>query len=116
MRYADVQLVNDMAEIIEWHTFVGGIADGQLYKKRIDMLIAMTAVIADINENEAKSLVESTYVYQDIVNENECILYDSYSANLMEIAGELTRKGMANTIHKITPNTITQLNRWMDKK
>lgn len=58
-------------------------------KERIDMIVAMMMAIAGIPENVVVSLFKSTMTYQNIIEGEECTLYESYSANLEDAVGEL---------------------------
>lgn len=83
-------------------------------KERLDMIKAMASAITGLSIEETYKNIRSTYIYQDIIDENELALYDSYSANLLDIADELKTRDEKTEFVRITPHTISDLNQWMD--
>lgn len=82
-------------------------------QERVEMLFAMMTAITGISRQKAEELLKTTVVYENILAGNECVLYESPSATLMEAVGELTDKGPVPAIEKITPQAVAALNQWM---
>lgn len=82
-------------------------------KKRIDMVVVMIAALTGMSESDIEKAVEGTIVYRNLLNGEECTLYEDYSANIMEMAEELREKNIETAISKITSKAVADLNRWM---
>lgn len=82
-------------------------------EERIDMIIAMMMTIADISEEKASELLKSTITYQNIIDGEECTLYESYSANLEDVVEELQEGDQGVWVNKITEDAVTNLNKRM---
>lgn len=85
-------------------------------EERINMIIAMMMTIADIPEDKASELLKSTITYQNIVNGEECTLYESYSANLEDVVEELQESNQYALVKDITEDAVTNLNKHMLKE
>lgn len=82
-------------------------------EERIDMIIAMMMTIADISEEKASELLKTTITYQNIIDGEECTLYESYSANLEDVVEELQENGQGVLVKDITEDAVTNLNKRM---
>lgn len=82
-------------------------------EERIEMIVAMMMAITNISEETAYELLKSTVTYQNIVDGEECTLYESYSANLEDVAEELQECDKGALVKKITEDAVTELNKWM---
>ncbi len=82
-------------------------------EERINMIIAMMMTIADISEEKASELLKSTITYQNIIDGEECTLYESYSANLEDVVEELQESGQGVLVKDITEDAVTNLNKRM---
>lgn len=82
-------------------------------KERIEMITAMMMAIANIPEKAASELLKSTITYKNIVEGEECTLYESYSANLEDVVGELQENNKGKLVDKITEEAVSELNKWM---
>lgn len=82
-------------------------------EERIDMIIAMMMTIADISEEKASELLKSTITYQNIIEGEECTLYESYSANLEDVVEELQESDQGVWVKEITEDAVTNLNKRM---
>lgn len=82
-------------------------------EERIEMIVAMMVAIANISEQMAFELLKSTITYQNIMDGEECTLYESYSANLEDVVEELLECNKGELVSKITEDEISKLNRWM---
>ena len=82
-------------------------------EERIDMIIAMMMTIADISEEKASELLKSTITYQNIIDGEECTLYESYSANLEDVVEELQESDQGDWVKGITEDAVTNLNERM---
>lgn len=82
-------------------------------EERIDMIIAMMMTIADISEEKAFELLKTTITYQNIIDGEECTLYESYSANLEDVVEELQESGQNVWVKEITEDAVTNLNKRM---
>lgn len=82
-------------------------------EERINMIIAMMMTIADISEEKASDLLKSTMTYQNIVDGEECTLYESYSANLEDVVEELQGSNQGAFVKDITEDAVTNLNKRM---
>lgn len=82
-------------------------------EERINMIIAMMMTIANISEEKATKLLKSTIIYQNIVDGEECTLYESYSANLEDVVEELRESGQGVLVKDITEDVVTNLNKRM---
>lgn len=79
-------------------------------KYRIEMIVAMMVTISSLTENVVLSLIKNTTTYKNIIEGDECTLYEDYSANVMDIAKEIESHQVAK---KITPDAVSDLNQWM---
>lgn len=82
-------------------------------EERINMIIAMIMTIADISEEQASELLKSTITYQNIIDGEECTLYESYSANLEDVVEELQESNHCDLVKAITEEAVTNLNKRM---
>lgn len=82
-------------------------------KERIEMIKVMMMAITNIPEKRALELLESTITYQNILNGEECTLYESYSANLEDVVEELREYGKGEPVKRITEDSILRLNKWI---
>lgn len=82
-------------------------------EERINMIIAMMMTIADISEEKASELLKSTITYQNIIDGEECTLYESYSANLEDVVEELQESDQNVWVKDITEDAVTNLNKRM---
>lgn len=82
-------------------------------EERIEMIAAMMMAIADISEEMAFELLKSTITYQNIVDGEECTLYESYSANLEDVVEELQECDKGDLVKAVTEDAVTELNKWM---
>lgn len=64
-------------------------------EERIQMIGAMMMALAGMAEDVAIALLQSTMTYRNIIDGEECTLYESYSANLEDVAEELRDSGRA---------------------
>lgn len=82
-------------------------------EERIEMIAAMMMAIANISEEMAFELLKSTITYQNIVDGEECTLYESYSANLEDVVEELQECDKGALVKAVTEDAVTELNKWM---
>ena len=82
-------------------------------EERIDMIIAMMMTMADISEEKASELLKLTITYQNIIDGEECTLYESYSANLEDVVEELQESDQNVWVKEITEDAVTNLNKRM---
>ena len=83
-------------------------------RERIDMIVAMIMFITHLSRRYVEKLVQSTRTYQDIVEGEECTLYDSYSSNLSSIVDELKKQpNVSEKLDLVTDESIIYCNNWM---
>lgn len=87
----------------------------ELKTERTDMIAAMIMAITGIDDDEIKNLIKQTTVYQNIVEGDECTLYEDYSANLMDIIDEVKQNNTSSDVSNITPDEVSALNHWIFK-
>lgn len=81
-------------------------------EERINIIIAMIMAIAHVSEEMASELFKSTITYRNIVQGEECTLYESYSANLEDAIQELQEE-KHELVQNITEENVSKLNRFM---
>lgn len=82
-------------------------------KKRMDMVIGMIAALTEMSEEDIQQKVENTAIYQNILDGEECTLYESYLANIMDIVSEVRDEDAESPISILTPQAVAELNQWM---
>lgn len=88
-----------------------------LYREeRINMIVAMMMTLTNISEEKAFKLFQSTVIYQNIVDGEECTLSESYSANLEDVIEELQESNQNDLVKNITEEAVTNLNKYMFDK
>lgn len=78
--------------------------------ERIEMIVAMIMTITGLPENVILNLIKNTTTYRNIIEGDECTLYEDYSANVIDIAREIKVHDIAQ---KVTPDAVSNLNQWM---
>ena len=81
-------------------------------EERINIIIAMIMAIAHVSEEMASELFKSTITYRNIVQGEECTLYESYSANLEDAIQELQEE-KHELVQNSTEENVSKLNRFM---
>lgn len=83
-------------------------------RERINMIIVMIMYITELSERKVFSYVKRTKTYLDILSGDELTLYDSYAANLMDMANEWKRKSnVPSVLRNITAEQINDSNKWL---
>lgn len=86
-------------------------------RERINMIIAMVMYITRLPERKISPYVKRTKTYLDILNGDELTLYDSYAANLMEMAREWKKKpNIPSVLRNITAEQIDVSNTWLRER
>lgn len=85
-------------------------------KKRMDMVISMIAALTEMSEDDIRKKVENTAIYQNILDGEECTLYEGYLANIMDIVSEVRDEDAESPISILTPQAVAELNHWMFDK
>lgn len=85
-------------------------------QERINMIVAMTMQITGLPQHRVQKIVEATDVYRDILSGEENVLYDGYSANLLDMVEEWKAKDdIPIKAKNITVEKIDFCNKWMKK-
>lgn len=82
---------------------------------RLVNIIMMTKYITGLPEEEIIKNIKETIIYQEIVNKNECFLYESYPANLEEMVEEWKEKNTP-ILGQITSEQISVASMWIAGK
>lgn len=82
---------------------------------RFANIIMMTKYITGLPEEEIVKNIKETIIYQEIVNKNECFLYESYPANLEEMVEEWKEKNIP-ILGQITSEQISAASMWIAGK
>lgn len=83
-------------------------------QERIDMITVMLMYITKLPAMRISTYVKKTKTYANILSGDEPTLYDSYAANLMEIASEWKEKqNIPPILRSITAEQVNASNTWL---
>lgn len=80
---------------------------GKSMNKRIEQLSEMLSIIANIDFQDARTIILSTKIGREILDNNISVIYEQQTANLLEIAEELhDRKAYDQIVPLLTIENI----------
>lgn len=86
-------------------------------RERIDMITVMVMYITKLPAKRISPYMRKTKTYSNILRGDEITLYDSYAANLMDMAGEWKEKEkVPPVLRNITAEQVNESNTWLRDK